>query len=91
MTIKIFLYAQEYDDSWPTPSGVKTRIGNLTNKYIHALNQLDSDAKVTITFSSEDGRKATDEEMDFLVQAENKQEEDKIYDVIAKVANDIRD
>ncbi len=89
MDTKIYLYAQEFDDSWPGQSGLKARISNLTNKYLYALKKLDYDAEVTITFSSEDGRKATEEEMEFLVEAKNKEEEDKIWDTIIRVKNNI--
>ena len=78
MKTRISLYMQDYDESWPGQSATKTRISFLTNKYIYALNQLDYDAEVTITFSSEEGSKAKDEEMDFVVQAKNKDEENKI-------------
>ncbi|MCB0752757.1 MAG: hypothetical protein KDC52_14900 [Ignavibacteriae bacterium] len=91
MKTRISLYMQEFNESWPGQSGTKTRIAYLTNKYIHALNQLDLDAEVTITFSSEDGSKATEEEMDFVVQAKNKEEEDKIWDTIIRTKNNITD
>jgi hypothetical protein len=80
---------QEFDRSWPGQSDTKTKISSLTNKYIYALNQLHYDAEVTITFSSEDGSKATEQEMDFVVQAKNKQEEEKIWDTIIRVKNNI--
>ena len=89
MVIKIYLYAQEFNDSWQGQSSTKTRISYLTNKYIHALNKLEYDAKVSITFSSEDGRKASEEEMEFVVKGKNKQEEDKIWDTIIRVKNNI--
>jgi len=82
---------QEFDESWPSQSGTKTRIAFLTNKYIYALNQLDLDAEVTIKFSSEDGSKAIEEEMDFVVQAKNKEEEDKIWETIIRTKNNITD
>ncbi|PQJ69253.1 hypothetical protein [Polaribacter butkevichii] len=89
MKIKIFLYGQEYNEKPPTPSGIKTRIGNLTNKHIYALNKLEIEAEVTIKFSSEDGRKATKEEMEFLVEAENKADKDEIWNTIIKTENNI--
>jgi len=89
METKIYLYAQEFNGSWQGQSDTKTRISYLTNKYIHALSKLEYNAEVAITFSSEDGSKATEEEMDFVVQANNKQEEDKIWDTIIRVKNNI--
>jgi hypothetical protein len=87
MVTKIYLYAQEFNDSWKGQSGTKTRISYLSNKYIHALSKLEYDAEVSITFSSDDGSKATEEEMDFVVQANSKLIEDKIWDTIIRVKN----
>ena len=90
MKIKIYLDGQEYNEKPPTPSGIKARIGNLTNKHIYALNKLEIEAEVTITFSS-DGRKTTKEEMEFLVEAENKTDENKIWNTIIKTENNIKE
>jgi hypothetical protein len=91
METKIYLYAQEFNDNWQGQSGTKIRISYLTNKYIYALNKLEYDAEVGITFSSDDGSKATEEEMDFVVQAKNKQEEDQIWDTIIRIKNNIKE
>ena len=91
METKIYLYAQEFKDNWQGQSSTKTRISYLTNKYIHALSKLEYDAEVGITFSSENGSNATEEEMDFVVQAKNKEEEDKIWDTIIRVKNNIKE
>ena len=53
------------------------------------MNKLDYEAEVTITFSSEDGSKATEEEMDFVIQAKNKEEENNICYTIIRVKNNI--
>ena len=68
MKTKIYLYAQEFNDNWQGQSGTKNRITYLTGKYIHALSKLEYDAEVSIMFSSEDGSKATEDEMDFVVR-----------------------
>lgn len=89
MITKIYLYAQEFNDNWPGQSGTKNRITYLTSKYINALSKLEYDAEVSIMFSSEDGSKATEDEMDFVVKGNNKQEEDKIWDTIIRVKDNI--
>lgn len=90
MEIKTFIYAQLMDGSWKqSQPGTVRNIESITTKYIHKLEKLKYNATVTISFDCEDGRKATEKDMEFLVEANNKEEEDKIWNTIIAVENNL--
>ena len=85
MDTSIFLYGQKFSEDWPGQFSTKRRISHLTNKYIFELNKLDIDAEVSFLIDAEDGAKAEEKDMDIAINAKNKEDENKISEVIIKV------
>ncbi len=90
MKTKIFLNGQEFSEDWPGQFSVKRRVSWLTNKYIYELNKLNIDGEVTFIINSENEMNAEENDMDFNVDGKTKSEEDKIWDIIIKVKNNIK-